>query len=179
MGKAPVRELISGFNGCIRPGELLLVLGRPGSGCSTFLKALCNQRSGFEAVEGNVTYGGTSAEEMAKRFRGEVIYNPEDAVHYATLSVRTTLSFAIQTRTSGKETRLEGETREDYVTEFLRVVSKLFWIEHTRIPKSATSLFMVSLVAKENALVLLRQWLQERPSKAGTILVKGPMPALR
>ncbi|OAQ66351.1 ABC transporter [Pochonia chlamydosporia 170] len=131
VAKPPVRELISDFNGCVRPGELLLVLGRPGSGCSTFLKAFCNQRSGFEGVEGDVTYGGTGAGEMAKNFRGEVIYNPEDDLHYATLSVKRTLSFALQTRTPGKESRLEGESRQDYVKEFLRVVTKLFWIEHT------------------------------------------------
>jgi ABC-type multidrug transport system ATPase subunit/ABC-type multidrug transport system permease subunit len=131
MAKPPVRELISDFNGCVRPGELLLVLGRPGSGCSTFLKAFCNQRSGFQAVDGEVTYGGTGADEMARNFRGEVIYNPEDDLHYATLSVKRTLSFALQTRTPGKESRLEGESRQDYVREFLRVVTKLFWIEHT------------------------------------------------
>ncbi|GAB0138464.1 hypothetical protein EsDP_00006699 [Epichloe bromicola] len=131
VAKPPVRELISDFNGCVRPGELLLVLGRPGSGCSTFLKAFCNQRSGFVAVDGHVTYGGASADEMAKSFRGEIIYNPEDDLHYAALSVKRTLSFALQMRTPGKESRLDGESRQDYVREFLRVVTKLFWIEHT------------------------------------------------
>ncbi|KAF9771709.1 hypothetical protein IL306_010636 [Fusarium sp. DS 682] len=131
MAKPPVRELISNFDGCVRPGELLLVLGRPGAGCSTFLKTFCNQRAGFESVEGQVTYGGTDASTMAKDFRGEIIYNPEDDLHYATLSVKRTLTFALQTRTPGKESRLEGETRQDYVREFLRVVTKLFWIEHT------------------------------------------------
>ncbi|KAF5001042.1 hypothetical protein FDECE_11076 [Fusarium decemcellulare] len=131
LAKPPVRDLISNFDGCVRPGELLLVLGRPGAGCSTFLKAFCNQRAGFEAVEGDVTYGGTDAGTMAKDFRGEIIYNPEDDLHYATLSVKRTLQFALQTRTPGKESRLEGETRADYVREFLRVVTKLFWIEHT------------------------------------------------
>ena len=129
--KPPVRELISHFDGCVRPGELLLVLGRPGSGCSTFLKSFCNQRSAFEAVEGNVSYGGADASEIAKHFRGEVIYNPEDDLHYATLSVRRTLKFALQTRTPGKESRLEGESRSSYVKEFLKVVTRLFWIEHT------------------------------------------------
>lgn len=36
VAKPPVRELISHFDGCVRPGEFLLVLGRPGAGCSTF-----------------------------------------------------------------------------------------------------------------------------------------------
>ncbi|KAL7624350.1 ATP-binding cassette transporter snq2 [Parahypoxylon ruwenzoriense] len=130
-GKPPVRELISDFNGCVRPGEMLLVLGRPGSGCTTFLKTFCNQREGFQAVEGSVTYGGTDAEHMAKNFRGEIIYNPEDDLHYATLSVKNTLTFALRTRTPGKESRMEGESRNDYVREFLRVAAKLLWIEHT------------------------------------------------
>ena len=130
-GKPPVRNLINSFDGCVRPGEMLLVLGRPGSGCTTFLKAFCNQRSGFAGVSGDVSYGGTDAKRIAKDFRGEVIYNPEDDLHYATLSVRRTLRFALQTRTPGKESRLEGESRADYIAEFLRVVTKLFWIEHT------------------------------------------------
>lgn len=131
VAKPPVRELLSDFDGCVRPGELLLVLGRPGAGCTTFLKVFANQRSGFEAVEGDMTYGGTGSDEMAKRFRGDVIYNPEDDLHYAKLSVRQTLSFALQTRTPGKEARLDGESRADYISEFLRIVTKLFWIEHT------------------------------------------------
>jgi ATP-binding cassette subfamily G (WHITE) protein 2 (SNQ2) len=129
--KSPVRELLSDFNGCIKPGEMLLVLGKPGSGCSTFLKVLGNQRFGYEGVQGDVTYGGTDAKKMAKDFRGEVLYNPEDDLHYATLTVKQTLKFALKTRTPGKESRNEGESRKDYVREFLRVVTKLFWIEHT------------------------------------------------
>ena len=130
-GKPPIRTIINDFTGCIKPGEMLLVLGRPGSGCSTFLKVLANQRFGYESIDGEVTYGGTDARTMAKHYRGEVLYNPEDDLHYATLSVKNTLRFALKTRTPNKASRNEGETREDYVKEFLRVVSKLFWIEHT------------------------------------------------
>lgn len=68
---------------------------------------------------------------MSKKYRSEVLYNPEDDLHYATLKVKDTLKFALKTRTPGKESRKEGETRKDYVNEFLRVVTKLFWIEHT------------------------------------------------
>jgi ATP-binding cassette subfamily G (WHITE) protein 2 (SNQ2) len=131
FGKPPVRNILSDFNGAIRPGEMLLVLGRPGSGCSTFLKVLGNQRFGYVSVDGDVTYGGTDAKKMAKDFRGEVLYNPEDDLHYATLTVKQTLKFALKTRTPGKESRNQGESRADYVREFLKVVLKLFWIEHT------------------------------------------------
>ncbi|KAL2353475.1 ABC-2 type transporter-domain-containing protein [Cryomyces antarcticus] len=130
-GKPPVKTILSDFSGCIKPGEMCLVLGRPGSGCSTFLKVIGNQRFGYESVEGDVTYGGTNAHKMGKKYRSEVLYNPEDDLHYATLSVKNTLKFALKTRTPGKDSRNEGESRKDYVNEFLRVVSKLFWIEHT------------------------------------------------
>lgn len=129
--KPPVRTILDDFTGSIRPGEMLLVLGRPGSGCSTFLKVLANQRSGYVSVDGDVSYGGTDAKTMGKNYRGEIVYNPEDDLHYATLSVKSTLSFALKTRTPGKASRNEGESRAEYVKEFLRVVAKLFWIEHT------------------------------------------------
>jgi len=37
----PVRNLIEDFSGCLKD-EMLLVLGSPGSGCSTFLKVITN-----------------------------------------------------------------------------------------------------------------------------------------
>jgi ATP-binding cassette, subfamily G (WHITE), member 2, SNQ2 len=130
-GKPPIKTIINDFSGVIKPGELCLVLGRPGSGCSTFLKVLGNQRFGYESIEGEVTYGGTDHAEMLKKYRGEVVYNPEDDLHYATLSVQATLNFALKCKTPGKESRNEGETARDYVGTFLRSVVKLFWIEHT------------------------------------------------
>ena len=129
--KPPIRTIINKFTGCVRPGEMLLVLGKPGSGCSTFLKVLANQRHGYESIDGDVTYGGTDAKTMGKHYRGEVVYNPEDDLHYATISVKNTLNFALKSRTPGKESRNEGESALDYRREFLRVVAKLFWIEHT------------------------------------------------
>ena len=52
------RTLINNFSGVLRDGEMMLVLGRPGSGCSTFLKAIANNRESYAAVEGDVHYGG-------------------------------------------------------------------------------------------------------------------------
>lgn len=50
---------------------MLLVLGRPGSGCSTFLKVIGNQRAGYENIDGDVFYGGEDAEVMANKYRSE------------------------------------------------------------------------------------------------------------
>lgn len=139
--------LIITIQGCVRPGEMLLVLGRPGSGCTTFLKMIGNQRAGYESIEGDVHYGGTDSVTMAKKYRSEgmqtykssgrsrltgtVLYNPEDDLHYATLTVQDTLSFALKTRTPGKESRIPGESRKEYQQTFLSAIAKLFWIEHT------------------------------------------------
>ncbi|KAL2789320.1 ABC-2 type transporter-domain-containing protein [Aspergillus keveii] len=129
-GKAPLRTILDDFTGCVRPGEMLLVLGRPGSGCSSFLKTIGNQRLGYKSVEGDIYYGGTDADTMLDKYRSEVLYNPEDDLHYATLTVRETLMFALKTRTPDKGSRLPGESRAEYQETFLSTIAKLFWIEH-------------------------------------------------
>jgi ABC-type multidrug transport system ATPase subunit len=92
--KSRNKTILNKFTGCIKPGEMLLVLGRPGSGVSSFLKLIGNQRGGFEKVDGKVTYGGETAETMGAKFRSETLYNPEADLHYATLKVKDTLKFS-------------------------------------------------------------------------------------
>lgn len=40
-------DILQDFEGIVNSGEILLVLGKPGSGCTTFLKALAGQTHGF------------------------------------------------------------------------------------------------------------------------------------
>lgn len=54
-------------------------------GSTTFLKTIANQRGGYLSVDGEVSYGGIPASEMAKQYRGEVCYNQEDDVHQVSL----------------------------------------------------------------------------------------------
>jgi ATP-binding cassette subfamily G (WHITE) protein 2 (SNQ2) len=54
----------------------MLVLGRPGSGCTSFLKAVSNKRGSFKSVEGDVFYGSLNNKEIEK-YRGTVLYNSE------------------------------------------------------------------------------------------------------
>lgn len=60
------------------PERLVVVLGSPGSGCSTFLKTLANQRGEYHSVEGEVHYDSLSPQDIAKHYRGDVTYCPED-----------------------------------------------------------------------------------------------------
>jgi ATP-binding cassette, subfamily G (WHITE), member 2, SNQ2 len=64
-------------SGVLRPGEMCLVLGCPGAGCTTFLKAIANQREGYASVLGDVRYAGMDAKEISKYYKGEVVYNLE------------------------------------------------------------------------------------------------------
>lgn len=56
----PRVHILRDFEGLIQPQEMLLVLGRPGSGCSTFLKTLAGETHGFRVGDGhNINYGGS------------------------------------------------------------------------------------------------------------------------
>ncbi|KAL8688194.1 MAG: hypothetical protein Q9218_005832, partial [Villophora microphyllina] len=118
------RTLIDNFTGVVRNGELMLVLGRPGSGCTTFLKALANKRSEYASVTGDVSYGGISASEQNKRYRGEVNYNPEDDQHFPSLNVWQTLKFSLMTKT-----RKRHRSKIDTIIDALM---KMFGISHTK-----------------------------------------------
>ncbi len=72
------KQILHGFNGLLKSGELLAVLGRPGSGCSTFLKSICGELHGLTlGKKTNIHYNGASQHQMDKEFKGEVIYNQE------------------------------------------------------------------------------------------------------
>ena len=75
--KPEMMPIIQGFSGVVRPGEMLLVLGKPGSGASTFLRALTNHPRAFTAIPGDVSYAGLPYELAKGKYRGEILYNDE------------------------------------------------------------------------------------------------------
>jgi ATP-binding cassette subfamily G (WHITE) protein 2 (PDR) len=40
-------DILQNFEGIVRAGEMLVVLGPPGSGCTTFLKTISGETHGF------------------------------------------------------------------------------------------------------------------------------------
>lgn len=75
-----------------------VVLGRPGSGCTTLLKTLANQTSEYHSLSGTVRYDALTPSDIAQHHRGDVQYVPEDDVHFPTLSVQHTVAFAAKAR---------------------------------------------------------------------------------
>lgn len=124
------RRILHSFDGLLQSGELLLVLGRPGSGCSTFLKTLCGHLEGVTLEpESKIHYQGISFKQMTEQYRGEVAYNQEVDEHFPHLTVGETLSFAAAARVP--QQRPPGLTRQGYVDTIVSVVMAVFGLSHT------------------------------------------------
>ncbi|KAL4798982.1 ABC-2 type transporter-domain-containing protein [Aspergillus venezuelensis] len=123
-------EILRNFDGLVKSGEMLVVLGRPGSGCSTFLKTIAGEMNGIYMDKASeLNYQGIPAKQMRKQFRGEAIYTAETDVHFPQLSVGDTLKFAALARCP--RNRLPGVSREQYATHMRDVVMAMLGLTHT------------------------------------------------
>lgn len=124
------RTILHKFEGLLRGGELLLVLGRPGSGCSTFLKSICGHLNGLDLdPSSTIQYKGIQFSRMIKEFRGEVLYNQEVDKHFPHLTVGETLEFAAHARTP--RNRINGYSRDEYARVMVQVIMAFFGLSHT------------------------------------------------
>ncbi|KAJ7150350.1 ABC-2 type transporter-domain-containing protein [Mycena filopes] len=130
--EGPTRTILHKSSGVAKSGEMVLVLGCPGSGCTTFLKAIANDRETFGSVLGEVLYQGIDAQTMQKHYKGEVVFNQEDDIHIATLTVAQTLAFALSTKTPGPNGRLPGVSRKEFDAEVQDTLLRMLNISHTK-----------------------------------------------
>lgn len=127
---SPPQRILHSIDGLLKSGELLIVLGRPGSGCTTFLKAISGCLEGLVLdADSRIQYRGIGYEQMKKRYRGEVVYNQEVDQHFAHLTVGQTLTFAASAR--APQQRPPGMTRKQYVDTMVQVVMAIFGLSHT------------------------------------------------
>ncbi|KDE85132.1 pleiotropic drug resistance protein [Aspergillus oryzae 100-8] len=112
----PCRAILQRLTGTIRQGEMLMVVGRPGSGCTTVLKALANIREEYLAMEGDVWYGSMDAGTAKQARANQVAFVGEDDIHFPTLSVSTTLKFALNTRRSTSDPDRAQHLQQDLQT---------------------------------------------------------------
>ncbi|KXH27782.1 ABC-2 type transporter [Colletotrichum nymphaeae SA-01] len=123
-------DILRDFEGLVEPGEMLLVLGPPGSGCSTLLKTLAGQTEGLNVAQDSyMNFRGIEPKRMHDWFRGDVLYNAEVDVHLAPLSVGDTLEFAARARVPS---RVPGNLTGQQFARIMRdVMMAAFGITHT------------------------------------------------
>lgn len=123
-------EILRGFDGILESGEMLVVLGPPGSGCSTLLKTIAGELNGiYISDDAKLNYRGISQKKMTTRFMGEAIYTAEVDVHFPQLTVGETLAFAAQARAPRHPPA--GLTRKQWARHLRDVFMAIFGISHT------------------------------------------------
>ncbi|KAJ5683807.1 uncharacterized protein N7477_000152 [Penicillium maclennaniae] len=144
--KPPLKTILNNSHGCVKPGEMLLVLGRPGSGCTTLLKILANRRRGYHSIDGDVCYGSMTHKE-AEPYRSQIVMNTEDELFFPTLTVDQTMKFV--SRLKVPHNRPDGMNPQEYEEYIRTFLMKSMSISHTSDTK------------------------REHPSTAGTTALEG------
>lgn len=130
FGKKKPKTILHKFDGLLKSGELLVVLGRPGSGCSTLLKTMTGQLHGLTlSQESLIHYSGMPQANMMKEFKGETVYNQEIDKHFPHLTVGQTLEFAAACRTPSH--RLYGFSRSQFAKHITLIVMAICGLSHT------------------------------------------------
>ena len=127
--KPPLNTIIDKSHGCVKPGEMLLVLGRPGSGCTTLLKMLANRRNGYAEVTGDVHFGAMTSKE-AKQYRGQIVMNTEEELFFPTLTVGQTMDFATRMKVPNHKFS-DQHSDKDFQQEYRDFLLKSMGITHT------------------------------------------------
>lgn len=123
-------DILRNFDGVVNAGEMLVVLGPPGAGCTTLLKTVAGEISGlYVDNKSYFNYQGITAHEMHKHHSGEVIYTAEVDVHFPMLSVGDTLTFASRARCPRNLPK--GVNRNRLCNHLRDVIMASYGISHT------------------------------------------------
>ena len=145
-------DILRDLEGVVKKGEMLVVLGPPGSGLLHLpqdrvgrhpwiqrRRKLHDQLSRYDGETWSPKDAclpietGISPKQMHSQFRGEAIYTAEVDVHFPQLSVGDTLSFAARARAPRHIPGGLGTTRyADYLRD---VIMAVFGISHTKNTK--------------------------------------------
>ncbi|KAM0364299.1 hypothetical protein ACHAO7_011346 [Fusarium culmorum] len=126
-------DILQNLDGLVEAGEMLCVLGPPGSGCSTLLRSISGETHGFHLGDDTVlNYQGIRPEQMKKAYRGEAIYTAEVDHHFPHLTVGDTLYFAARCRCPPTGKLPHGVTAREYAEHLRDVIMAMFGISHTK-----------------------------------------------
>ena len=172
----PEKQILRNFNGHVNSGEILIVLGRPGSGCSTFLKSICGELQGLAlSKDSSITYSGIPQDVFLKEFKGEAIYNQENERHFPHLTVGETLNFAAACRTPSN--RILDVPRDDWAKYMASVMMNIFGLckcipicfaqpiadlshlQHTHAAQRLEMILCVELAEENESVSVSPRWL--------------------
>lgn len=128
-----LKTIIDNSHGCVKPGEMLLVLGRPGSGCTTLLRQLANKRDGYANIEGDVHFGTLPPHE-ADKYRGQIVMQTEQEIFFPTLTVGQTMDFATKMKIPDQAVRNPPNEKE-YQQQVKNFLLRSMGILHTHDTK--------------------------------------------
>ncbi|ORY55895.1 uncharacterized protein BCR38DRAFT_490901 [Pseudomassariella vexata] len=150
------RAIFNSSHGYLKPGEMLLVLGRPGSGCTTLLSILANKRRGYQAVTD--------------------FMNTEEELFFPALAVGQTLDFG--TRLKMPAHRPPAAFSWDYYQKGCETFYYARWdLYIPRIPRSEMSLCGVFPGVKGSGCLSPSAWQLAAPSFSGIKAPEAWMPA--
>ncbi|KAJ1269487.1 hypothetical protein BS78_07G215800 [Paspalum vaginatum] len=104
--KRPMR-IINEVSGVIRPSRMTLLLGAPGSGKTTFLKALAGKLDSSLKFKGKVMYNGEEMNSSTPQYLHA--YVSQYDLHHAEMTVRETINFASKMLGTNNEFEMLGE----------------------------------------------------------------------
>ncbi|CDK28026.1 unnamed protein product [Kuraishia capsulata CBS 1993] len=128
-----LRKVNKDINVVCAPGEMVLVLGRPGAGCSTMLKTVAGELEEYVKQEGSITYDNNPQAQVLKMCKKEIVYNPELDVHFPHLTVDQTLKFAIECRCP--EFDFPGYSKKKYIEIFRDILCTVYGLTHAKNTK--------------------------------------------
>ncbi|XP_071698349.1 pleiotropic drug resistance protein 3-like [Rutidosis leptorrhynchoides] len=91
--------IISDVSGVIKPGRMTLLLGPPGCGKTTFIKALSGNLSKSLKVSGEISYNGYNLEEIVPQKTSA--YISQNDLHIPEMTVREALDFSARCQGTG------------------------------------------------------------------------------
>lgn len=106
------------------------MLGRPGAGCTSFLRVLSNDRDSFDEVSGETRYGSMDHKE-ARKFQQQIMFNNEDDIHFPTLTVNRTMKFALKNKVP-RERPEHLQEKKEYIQGTRDGILESLGIAHTK-----------------------------------------------